>query len=118
MRAVRVLPWNAPEPPEKNAIRKLLDGEGLTYYAWGNAPLETYAAHTHPYHKVIYVTQGSITFHLPHTGQSLTLRPGAGWNCPLARCTAQRSGSRAWNAWKRTFERSAPSQAQGDGKRW
>lgn len=76
MRAVRVLPWNAPEPPEKNAIRKLLDGEGLTYYAWGNDPLETYAAHTHPYHKVIYVTQGSITFHLPHTGQSLTLRPG------------------------------------------
>lgn len=76
MRAVRVLPWNSPEPPEKNAIRRLLDGEGLTYYAWGNDPLETYAAHTHPYHKVIYVTQGSITFHLPHTGQSLTLRPG------------------------------------------
>lgn len=76
MHAVRVLSWNSPEPPEKNAIRRLLDGEGLTYYAWSNAPLETYAAHTHPYHKVIYVTQGSITFHLPHTGQALTLRPG------------------------------------------
>lgn len=76
MREVRVLHWTAPEPPEKNAIRKLLDGEGLRYYAWSNEPLDTYAAHTHPYHKIIYVTQGSITFHLPHTGQSLTLRPG------------------------------------------
>jgi len=76
MNEVRIIPWSSPEPPTKNAIRSLLDGEGLTYYAWGNDPLDTYSAHTHPYHKVIYVTQGSITFHLPQTGQSLTLKPG------------------------------------------
>lgn len=76
MNGVRVIPWAASEPPTKIAIRKLLDDEGLTYYAWGNDPLDTYSAHTHPYNKVIYVTQGSLTFHLPQTGQSLTLKAG------------------------------------------
>ena len=31
-------------------------------------------AHTHPYHKVIYVVQGAITFGLP--GQNITLGAG------------------------------------------
>lgn len=76
MNGVRFIPWNSPESPTKNAIRRLLDDEGLTYYAWGNAPLDTYSAHTHPYNKVLYVSQGSITFYLPQTGQSVTLQPG------------------------------------------
>lgn len=76
MNGIRVIPWASPQAPTKNAIRSLLDGEGLTYYPWGNDPLDTYSAHTHPYNKVIYVTQGSITFHLPQTGQSVTLQPG------------------------------------------
>ncbi|MCS6992993.1 MAG: cupin domain-containing protein [Anaerolineales bacterium] len=76
MYEVHLIRWAGPGEPNENAIRKLLDGEALSYYAWGNEPLDTYAAHTHPYHKVLYVIQGSITFHLPQSGQSLTLRPG------------------------------------------
>ncbi|PWH17186.1 MAG: cupin [Anaerolineae bacterium] len=76
MNEVRVIAWSAPESPTKNAIRELLDGEGLVYYAWANDPFDTYTAHTHPYHKVIYVTQGSITFHLPQREQSITLHAG------------------------------------------
>lgn len=36
MNEVRVVPWTSPQAPTKNAIRSLLDGEGLTCYAWGN----------------------------------------------------------------------------------
>lgn len=50
--------------------------EGLRPYAWSNGPHDVYAAHTHPYDKVIYVVRGSITFGLPELGQSLTLRAG------------------------------------------
>ena len=76
MNAVKVIPWAAPEAPTKASIRKLLEAEGLSYYAWGNDPLDTYSAHTHPFDKIIYVVSGSITFGLPADGRQLTLKPG------------------------------------------
>lgn len=72
----RVSPWPFPEPPSESVLRRMLDAEGLSYYAWGNGPGDTYPAHTHAYAKVIYVVRGSITFGLPQTGQQLTLRAG------------------------------------------
>lgn len=50
--------------------------EGLSPYAWSNGPRDAYAAHTHPYNKVIYVARGSITFGLPELGQKLVLKAG------------------------------------------
>jgi quercetin dioxygenase-like cupin family protein len=35
-----------------------------------------YGAHDHPYHKVIYVVQGSITFGLPGEGRRVALDAG------------------------------------------
>jgi quercetin dioxygenase-like cupin family protein len=72
----QVSPWPFPEPPTETALRRMLDAEGLSYYAWSNDPGDTYAAHSHTYNKVIYVVQGSISFGLPQTGQTLTLRAG------------------------------------------
>jgi quercetin dioxygenase-like cupin family protein len=31
--------------------------------SWGNAPGDTYGWHSHPYHKVLFCLEGSITFH-------------------------------------------------------
>ena len=45
-------------------------------YRWSNAPGDVYGAHTHAYHKVIYVVQGAITFGLPDTGEQATLQAG------------------------------------------
>jgi quercetin dioxygenase-like cupin family protein len=72
----QVSPWPFPEPPNEVVLRRMLEAEGLSYYAWGNGPGDTYLAHTHAYAKVIYVVRGSITFGLPQTGQRLTLRAG------------------------------------------
>lgn len=72
----QVSPWPFPEPPSESVLRRMLDAEGLSYYAWGNGPGDTYPAHIHAYAKVIYVVRGSITFGLPQTGQQLTLRAG------------------------------------------
>lgn len=76
MQTPRVIPWEQPEPPTEPAIRKMLDGEGLSYSGWGNGPHDTYVAHVHAYHKVIYVLRGSITFGLPELGERLELAPG------------------------------------------
>jgi quercetin dioxygenase-like cupin family protein len=72
----QVSPWPFPDPPTETALRRMLDAEGLSYYTWSNGPGDTYAAHSHTYNKVIYVVQGSISFGLPQTGQTLTLRAG------------------------------------------
>ncbi len=44
--------------------------------AWSNGPGDTYTAHSHSYHKVIYCVRGSIRFDLPATGEAVELAPG------------------------------------------
>ena len=73
---VSVQPWPHPEPPIEATIRRMMTEEGVPPYRWSNGPGDVYAAHTHTYHKVIYVVQGSITFGLPHTGQQIHLKVG------------------------------------------
>lgn len=76
MSEIEVRVWEGPQPPTEAAIRRLFASEGLQSYAWANAPGDVYGAHTHPYHKVLYVVTGSITFGLPGEGSRVTLRPG------------------------------------------
>jgi quercetin dioxygenase-like cupin family protein len=80
---LRVTPWNSPTAPTKAAIRKLLDDEGLTYYAWSSAPLEVFSAHTHMFNKIIYVLSGSITFSLPVEGGKWILEAGDRLELPV-----------------------------------
>ena len=53
-----------------------LRSEGLHPSAWANGPGDRYAAHSHPYHKVLVVTSGSITFHLTDIGEDVDLATG------------------------------------------
>jgi len=62
---VAVERWPEAEAPTERRLRELMDGEGLAPYRWSNGPGDVYSAHTHAYHKVIYVVQGAITFGLP-----------------------------------------------------
>ena len=41
---------------------------------WSNSAHEQYAAHSHPYHKVLYCVAGSIIFHVG--GENHLLGPG------------------------------------------
>ncbi len=73
---IRVTRWDGGDPPTEAALLRLYEAEGLRPYRWSNAPGDGYAAHAHPYHKVIVVVRGSITFGLPETGESVTLQAG------------------------------------------
>jgi quercetin dioxygenase-like cupin family protein len=79
---VTVQAWPHAEAPTEAIIRQQLEAERLSYYAWGNGPGDVYAAHTHAYHKVIYVVQGSITFGLPAEGKQIQLNPGDRMDLP------------------------------------
>jgi quercetin dioxygenase-like cupin family protein len=73
---VRVTPWSGEQAPSQAELQRTLEGEGLSNYHWSNAPGDVYSAHTHAYHKVIYVVRGSITFGLPGEGREVTLKMG------------------------------------------
>lgn len=58
------------------AAAATMRAEGLEPYSWSNGAGYVYPAHRHPYHKVLFCTNGSIRFDLPDEGQSVELRPG------------------------------------------
>ena len=61
---------------EQDEVLTVMRAQGLLPYRWSNAPHDTYAAHSHPYHKVVYCVRGSTRFVLTRENQSLELRPG------------------------------------------
>jgi len=53
-----------------------LRAEARDCYSWSNGPHDTYAAHSHPYEKVLYCVEGSITFSLEAEHRSVVLKAG------------------------------------------
>ncbi|HUV27906.1 MAG TPA: AraC family ligand binding domain-containing protein [Anaerolineales bacterium] len=68
--------WNGDSSPSEEDLRRLLGEQGLSGYRWSNSPGDVYGAHSHPFHKIIYVLQGSITFILPEQGEQVQLISG------------------------------------------
>ena len=68
--------WNGDSSPSEEDLRRLLGEQGLSGYRWSNSPGDVYGAHSHPFHKIIYVLQGSITFILPEQGEQVQLNSG------------------------------------------
>lgn len=57
-------------------LRQRLEQEATDCYEWTNGPHYVYAAHVHPYEKVLYCAAGSITFVLEDEGREVQLAPG------------------------------------------
>jgi quercetin dioxygenase-like cupin family protein len=57
-------------------LMSALREEAASCYSWSNGPNDRYAAHSHPYEKVLYCVDGSITFVLEKEGRRLELKPG------------------------------------------
>jgi quercetin dioxygenase-like cupin family protein len=72
----QVKSWPNESPLSAAAVEERMKAEGLPFYRWSNGPGDVYPAHSHTFHKVIYVVRGGITFGLPQSGASLTLRTG------------------------------------------
>ena len=72
----KITPWSEQSRPTEATILRLFSAEGLRPYRWSNGPGDVYGAHSHPYNKVIYIVEGSITFGLPSTGEEAHLEAG------------------------------------------
>ena len=73
---VEITKWHEAIKPDKAALLQVMAKQGLNPYTWSNGPGDVYGAHSHNYHKVIYVVRGSITFGLPDGGDSVYLQAG------------------------------------------
>ena len=73
---VEIIRWSHEKSPDEALLRSILADEDLHPYMWSNGPGDVYGAHSHTYHKVIYVVRGSITFGLPDSGDEVTLNEG------------------------------------------
>jgi quercetin dioxygenase-like cupin family protein len=73
---VKIKPWAQDKTPTESDASRIMASEGLHPYRWSNSPGYVYGAHAHPFHKVVYVVEGSITFGLPQESQEMTLQAG------------------------------------------
>ena len=73
---IEIIRWPEEELPDEASLRSILADEDLHPYVWSNSPGDVYGAHSHSYHKVIYVVRGSITFGLPDSGDKVKLNSG------------------------------------------
>ncbi len=56
-------------------VEEKLRAEADHCYQWSNGPSAVYAVHDHPYRKILYVAQGSITF-TPAGQPAIFMHPG------------------------------------------
>jgi quercetin dioxygenase-like cupin family protein len=61
---------------ETHEVMAAMRTEGLVPRRWSNPPGDTYAPHTHAYHKVLYCIRGSIHFVLTREGTSIEICAG------------------------------------------
>ena len=73
---IEIIRWSEEKLPDEALLRSILADEDLHPYVWSNGPGDVYAAHSHSYHKVIYVVRGTITFGLPDSGNKVILNRG------------------------------------------
>jgi quercetin dioxygenase-like cupin family protein len=73
---LKAIPWTKETPPTEENLRESLVEQDLRIFRWAGQPDGVFAGHTHGYHKIIYVIDGSIKFDFPARQQSITLNRG------------------------------------------
>ena len=73
---LKVTPWPHEAPPNMEELQSLLAQQELKVYHWSNGPDDVYAGHTHGYHKILYVIEGSIKFDFPTRHKMVNLNRG------------------------------------------
>lgn len=65
-----------PSASNEEPLKRQLAEEGLSAERWSNGPHAIYAAHEHPYGKILLVASGSIVFTLGAEGREVPMKAG------------------------------------------
>ena len=78
---LRPLP-GTPPTGGTDAVARYLREAGVEPIAWSNGPGDRYAAHEHPFTKLLVCAEGSITFLVGSDERPVELGPGDGFELP------------------------------------
>lgn len=73
---LKVTPWVKDEPVTEEILLEQIDDQELRIYNWSSLPNDIFDGHTHGFHKLLLVVEGSIKFEFPTRHKSLTLNAG------------------------------------------
>jgi len=73
---LKVTTWDREEPPTEEDLKAELDEQELRIFNWSSPPEGVFAGHTHGYHKILYVVDGSIKFEFPTRHETVNLKAG------------------------------------------
>jgi quercetin dioxygenase-like cupin family protein len=76
MNDLHVTHWEAANPPTESLLLEIMKQQNLNPVSLTNRPHDTYFAHKHGFHKVVYVARGTITFILPVIKRRIELKVG------------------------------------------
>ncbi|MCB0194148.1 MAG: cupin [Anaerolineae bacterium] len=73
---LRITPWVNEEPATEDVLLEQIEDEELRIYRWTSLPDDNFSGHTHGFHKLLFVVEGSIKFDFPTRHKSFTLNAG------------------------------------------
>lgn len=79
---LKITPWTGEAPPTEEGLREQLEEQELYVYRWSDNAGHVYPGHTHGYHKILYVIEGSIKFDLPTRHEVFNLSTGSRLDLP------------------------------------
>jgi quercetin dioxygenase-like cupin family protein len=79
---LRPLPGGPPPGAGVAGASEHLRAAGVEPTAWSNGPGDSYAAHEHPYTKLLVCAEGSITFLVGEAATPVDLAAGDGFELP------------------------------------
>ena len=88
------LDWDRDDEPSIETVIARLRAAGVEPYAWSNGPGFKYAAHEHPYTKLLVCATGSVTFLVGPDCVPVELGPGDGFVLPAGTLHAADVGPR------------------------
>ena len=73
---IQTTKWDKSWSPTEQELAQRMRDEGMEPTHWSNTAGTVYHAHTHDYHKVIYVVSGSLILGFPIIGEPTQLMAG------------------------------------------
>jgi quercetin dioxygenase-like cupin family protein len=90
-----------------DSVEQKLRAEADHCYQWSNGPGAVYAVHDHPYRKILYVAQGSITF-TPQGKPAIVVNPGDRLDLPAGTPHGAVVGSEGVTCWEGQAKAKSP----------
>jgi quercetin dioxygenase-like cupin family protein len=73
---LKVTSWTSEDSPTEEILKEQFEEQELNVFRWSGPPDGKFDGHTHGYHKILCVIDGSIKFEFPTRHETINLNIG------------------------------------------